>query len=229
MSYADFLTGVAGCHADVLPFLQSVAKSLFGLGIDAVPAQDAWGLGRAGFQGMGLTPTSGPGTNLDAVPYDHEPYFFHFPDGNATLARLLVRRLIPAAHSGHDGGRPRDRARRLRTARRGGGDRPGAPGEHGRARAPPRRARRLPRGRGRLRPGTPARDGAGSARRARLLELRDPPHRPRPSRGAEGGARVRGEGADRLHERAPPRLEGVGEGGGPRDGQPRQLLDATST
>jgi spermidine dehydrogenase len=100
MSYADFLTTVAGCDKDVLPFLQSVAKSLFGLGIDAVPAQDAWGLGRAGFQGMGLTPTSGPGANLDAVPYDHEPYFFHFPDGNATLARLLVRRLLPGAIPG---------------------------------------------------------------------------------------------------------------------------------
>jgi spermidine dehydrogenase len=100
MSYADFLTTVAGCHKDVLPFLQSSAKGLFGLGIDAVPAQDAWGLGLPGFQGMDLTPTAGPGTNLDAVPYDHEPYFFHFPDGNATLARLLVRQLVPPAIPG---------------------------------------------------------------------------------------------------------------------------------
>ncbi len=100
MSYADFLSRVAGLHADVLPVLQSKAKSLFGLGMDAVPAQDAWGLELPGFQGLGLTPTAGPGTNLDAVPYDHEPYFFHFPDGNATLARLLVRRLVPAAIPG---------------------------------------------------------------------------------------------------------------------------------
>ncbi len=100
VSYADFLTTIAGCHRDVLPFLQSGAKGLFGLGIDAVPAQDAWGLGFPGFQGMGLPPTAGPGTNLDAVPYDHEPYYFHFPDGNATLARLLVRRLVPAAIPG---------------------------------------------------------------------------------------------------------------------------------
>jgi spermidine dehydrogenase len=100
MSYADFLTRVAGCDPGVLPFLQSVAKGLFGLGIDAVPAQDAWGLGNPGFQGMGLTPTTGVGQNLDAIPYDHEPYFFHFPDGNATLARLLVRRLVPSAIPG---------------------------------------------------------------------------------------------------------------------------------
>jgi spermidine dehydrogenase len=100
MSYADFLTKVARCDAGVLPFLQSMAKGLFGLGIDAVPAQDAWGLGHPGFQGMGLTPTTGVGQNLDAIPYDHEPYFFHFPDGNATLARLLVRRLVPSAIPG---------------------------------------------------------------------------------------------------------------------------------
>ncbi|HEY7514284.1 MAG TPA: hypothetical protein VIC87_07390, partial [Vicinamibacteria bacterium] len=100
MSYADFLTKVAGCDKQVLLFLQASAKGLFGLGIDAVPAQDAWGLGLPGFQGLRLAPTAGPGMNLDAVPYEHEPYFFHFPDGNATLARLLVRRLVPAAIPG---------------------------------------------------------------------------------------------------------------------------------
>ncbi|HSB62341.1 MAG TPA: hypothetical protein VLI67_11520, partial [Vicinamibacteria bacterium] len=101
ISYADFLTTVAGCHPDVLPFLQARPHSLYGVGIDAVPAQDAWGLGMPGFQGMKLDPRPGPGMNLDALPYgEAEPYFFHFPDGNATLARLLVRRLIPDAIPG---------------------------------------------------------------------------------------------------------------------------------
>ena len=101
MSYADFLTKVAGCHPDVLPFFQTQPHMLYGVGIDAVPAQDAWGLGFPGFQGMGLDPRPGPGMNLDSVPYGaEEPYFFHFPDGNATLARLLVRRLIPQAIPG---------------------------------------------------------------------------------------------------------------------------------
>ncbi len=101
MSYADFLTKVAGCHPDVLPFFQSRPHGLYGVGIDAVPAQDAWGLGLPGFQGMNLDPRPGRGMNLDAVPYGaEEPYFFHFPDGNATLARLLVRRLVPAAVPG---------------------------------------------------------------------------------------------------------------------------------
>ncbi len=31
----------------------------------------------------------------------NEPYIYHFPDGNASLARLLVRTLVPAAAPGH--------------------------------------------------------------------------------------------------------------------------------
>jgi spermidine dehydrogenase len=30
-----------------------------------------------------------------------EPYIFHFPDGNASIARMLVRSLVPGAISGH--------------------------------------------------------------------------------------------------------------------------------
>jgi spermidine dehydrogenase len=63
-------------------------------GIDAVSALDAWGLGLPGFAGMKLDPTAGPGMGLDVGPGQRSP-FLHFPDGNATLARLLVQRLIP--------------------------------------------------------------------------------------------------------------------------------------
>ena len=39
--------------------------------------------------------------NRDAIPnQEAEKYFFHFPDGNASIARLLVRNLIPAAMPG---------------------------------------------------------------------------------------------------------------------------------
>ena len=100
-SYADFLTKLAGCHPDVLPFFQAWPHSLYGVGIDGVPAQDAWGFGWPGFGGMGLEARPGPGMNLDSVPSpEDEPYFFHFPDGNSTLARLILRRLIPAAVPG---------------------------------------------------------------------------------------------------------------------------------
>ncbi len=31
---------------------------------------------------------------------EEEPYIFHFPDGNASVARLLARRLVPQALPG---------------------------------------------------------------------------------------------------------------------------------
>src|SRR5262249_1310437 len=69
---------------------------LFGVGIDAVSAQDAWGLDLPGFKGLKLDATPGKGMNRDAIPNEEaDKYFFHFPDGNASIARLLVRQLIP--------------------------------------------------------------------------------------------------------------------------------------
>jgi spermidine dehydrogenase len=101
MSYARFLTDVAAADPGVLPFFQARPHSLYGVGIDAVPAQDAWGLGFPGFQGLGLDPAPGRGMNLDSIPNaEAESYFFHFPDGNASVARLLVRGLVPAAVPG---------------------------------------------------------------------------------------------------------------------------------
>ena len=101
MSYARFLTELVGVNEEVTRVLQAGPQPLFGLGIDAVAAQDAWGLKYPGFRGMNLDPTPGPGMNRDAIPNEEaEKYFFHFPDGNATIARLLVRRLIPAAIPG---------------------------------------------------------------------------------------------------------------------------------
>jgi len=101
ISYAKFLTDIAGVHIDVVKFLQARAYPLFGLGIDAVPAQDAWGLGFPGFAGMNLDPGFGRGMNRDAMRTpEGEAYFYHFPDGNSSIARLLVRNLIPAAVPG---------------------------------------------------------------------------------------------------------------------------------
>ena len=65
----------------------------FGLGSDAVPAADARDLGYPGFAGLKL-----PGGTNAAW---QEPYIYHFPDGNASIARLLVRSLIPGAAPGN--------------------------------------------------------------------------------------------------------------------------------
>ena len=101
MSYAKFLTDVAGAHPDVIRLYQTAPHPLFGVGIDAVSAQDAWGLGFPGFSAMNLGNEPGKGINHDAVRSEEaENYFFHFPDGNASIARLLVRKLIPQAIAG---------------------------------------------------------------------------------------------------------------------------------
>src|SRR3954471_4572989 len=96
ISYANYLKDVAGVHEDIIKFYQTLPHGLFGVGIDAVSAQDAWGFDMPGFDGMKLDPAPGKGMNRDAIPNEEaEKYFFHFPDGNATIARLLVRQLIP--------------------------------------------------------------------------------------------------------------------------------------
>lgn len=101
MSYAHFLTDVAGCSDELVKLYQAQPQGLFGVGIDAVSAQDAWGLGLPGFRAMNLDPGPGKGMNRDCIPNaDAEKYFFHFPDGNASIARMLVRKLIPEAIGG---------------------------------------------------------------------------------------------------------------------------------
>jgi spermidine dehydrogenase len=101
MSYARFLTDLVGVSPEVIKLFQAAPHAFFGLGIDAVPAQDGWGLGYPGFQGMNLDPGAGQGQNRDSVTFEEaEKYFFHFPDGNASIARLIVRKLIPDAIPG---------------------------------------------------------------------------------------------------------------------------------
>ena len=101
VSYANFLKDTAGVHGDIVKIYQAVPHGLFGVGIDAVAAQDAWGLGLPGFDGMKLEPAPGKGMNRDCIPNEEaEKYFFHFPDGNASIARMLVRKLIPESIPG---------------------------------------------------------------------------------------------------------------------------------
>jgi len=102
ISYAKYLTDVIGVSPEIVKLYQAFPHPLFGVGIDAVPAQDAWGFKLPGFAGLNLDPTPGKGMNRDAIPNaEAEKYFFHFPDGNASIARLIVRSLIPEAIPGN--------------------------------------------------------------------------------------------------------------------------------
>jgi spermidine dehydrogenase len=102
MSYAGYLSNLVKVEPQVVAMLDSQQKPLYGTGIDAISAQDAWGLGMPGFDGLKLTPAPGPGMGRDAIrSQEAEKYFFHFPDGNSSIARLLVRSQIPEAVPGN--------------------------------------------------------------------------------------------------------------------------------
>jgi spermidine dehydrogenase len=101
-SYKDFLLNNVKVDPGVIPYFQSSTYGLYGVGVDAVPAGDLAGLGgHPGFKGMDLSGPPGPGIGLEVTRQDGEPYIYHFPDGNASVARLLVRSLIPAAAPGN--------------------------------------------------------------------------------------------------------------------------------
>lgn len=102
-SYRDFLTKYAGMSDQSIAFYQTRTHDLYGVGIDAVSALDCWAYRYPGLNGMRLNRVPSPGLGYTATGEvtKREPYFFHFPDGNASIARLLVRSLVPGAISGH--------------------------------------------------------------------------------------------------------------------------------
>ncbi len=107
LSYRDYLVKIANVAPGAVPFYQTRTHDLFGVGIDGVTALDCWGIGLPGFAGLQLAPGPYPRMGFtakgSAIP-NPPPYEFHFPDGNASLARLLVRALLPDALPG-DGAR----------------------------------------------------------------------------------------------------------------------------
>lgn len=88
-SCRDFLKTYWDADDEVLRMLHNRTHALWAVGIDAVPASVTLAL--PGFQGL---------REARAKP-EEEPYIYHFPDGNASLARLLVRKLIPGCAPGH--------------------------------------------------------------------------------------------------------------------------------
>jgi spermidine dehydrogenase len=90
MSYQDYLLNVAKMSPDSLPFfIGSGGRN--NKHVDTMPALEAAENGAAGFNGLGLK---------FEERYSEGSYLFHFPDGNASIARLLVNRLIPGAIPG---------------------------------------------------------------------------------------------------------------------------------
>jgi spermidine dehydrogenase len=103
ISYLAYLRDYMKISPTALKFYQTITHDEYGTGIDAEPALDCWGFGFPGFQGLKLAPGSIARMGNTAAGYQDNQgqTTFHFPDGNATIARLLVRKLLPAAMPGH--------------------------------------------------------------------------------------------------------------------------------
>ncbi len=112
ISYEDYLQKYHKVGDEVIGVFHSMLWALWGVGTESIPAFGAFSDGLPGFSGLGFTDEdddSEPENQMYDLPtYDEtieeymsknetsdEPYIFHFPDGNATIARLLVRRMIP--------------------------------------------------------------------------------------------------------------------------------------
>ena len=87
MSYQQYLLEVVGIKPESLPFLRN--DGYWAIGIDALPAWVAVRGGAPGTQGLGFDEEE-----------EDERVYFQFPDGNASIARSLVRSLIPSVAPG---------------------------------------------------------------------------------------------------------------------------------
>jgi spermidine dehydrogenase len=103
MSYEAFLRDLVHADPSVLNFYHARTMGEWGVGTDAVSALDCWGIGLPGFQGMNLAKGSIRRMGFTPAGYADTggSVRLHFPDGNATIARLLVRDLIPSAVPGN--------------------------------------------------------------------------------------------------------------------------------
>ena len=122
ISYEDYLRKYHKVGEEVIGLFHNLLWGLWGVGNDSIPAIGCWADGLPGFAGLGFTDNEELNDeitdqtqsmyNVDAVDdsireymsnneLSDEPYIFHFPDGNATIARLLVRKLIPNSIPGN--------------------------------------------------------------------------------------------------------------------------------
>ena len=92
-SYHDYLQRYFGLDDRSLAMFDGRTLDLFAAKANAVSALLAWECQYPGFQGLGLQ------MSREGI-LEGDPYIHHFPDGNATLARLFVRNLIPGVATG---------------------------------------------------------------------------------------------------------------------------------
>ncbi len=98
INYMDFLTDIVGVSQEVLDFFWMWRGSYMGNGTDLTPSIAAFRYGLPGTAGLGLDEEVVRSRDWQEHSYKED---FHFPDGNASVARMLVRKMIPGVAPGH--------------------------------------------------------------------------------------------------------------------------------
>jgi spermidine dehydrogenase len=93
VSYLEFLRRYWGLDETSLKLFRGRTFDLFAAPADTIAALDAADCEYPGLAGLKL---GAPGE----MGYEREPYIYHFPDGNAGIARMLVRALVPGVAPG---------------------------------------------------------------------------------------------------------------------------------
>lgn len=94
-SYATFLRERVKLSKRAALYFQRSTDDFMAVGIDSTSCEDAWMCALPGFGGTELHPM-----DEEVLAELEDPYTFHFPGGNAGLARLMVRYLIPSVATG---------------------------------------------------------------------------------------------------------------------------------
>ncbi|MEM8682036.1 MAG: NAD(P)-binding protein [Pseudomonadota bacterium] len=93
VSYRDYLEDKAGMHPQVIKAVHAICRGVWAVDIDAFPALEAWSNEYPGYGDLDLK-------LYNYADYSYEPSIHHFPDGNASIARMLVRKLVPGSAPG---------------------------------------------------------------------------------------------------------------------------------
>jgi len=109
ITYKRYLKEYVGLNEEAAGWFQRFSHGLFAAGIQATQAGDMWALGEDGFAGLGLNSDIFPGigrtAEQDMRDIEANPTVA-WPDGNASLLRLLVSKLIPSVIGDVNGARP---------------------------------------------------------------------------------------------------------------------------
>jgi spermidine dehydrogenase len=97
-SYASFLRDRVGLSSGGCKLTEPWVSAIYGVGIESVSIMEALGFGAPGLYALGLPDSvTQPEETQDPNQYRYPM----FPDGNASVARLLVRKLIPEVAPGN--------------------------------------------------------------------------------------------------------------------------------